>query len=315
MSNFKKHSDREIFSFFLEQSNKNVQGVFHISSSKPGPIVGITACTHGNEPAGLAAFSYLLHEVDVEKNLLRGELYLIVNNIRAAEKYFEGDSLSRFIDINMNRLPIDIQEAHTSENYEIARARELLPIWKKFTHGLDIHSTRSEMKPMIIGRENTFHSGLIEGIPIDTLISNIDKIQINKPAFFFYGQKPSDQVFAIEAGSHESPTSFERATAASTIMLENLDMLKKTHRTPKKEYTEYKVRDSILFPNFSYNFAPGIEDFKKISKGTVIATDGGDNSISMPFDGCVILKTTPKNRKELTEEVAFLTTCPKKRIL
>ncbi len=175
-----------------------VPGVMRISSGRAGPIVGVTVCSHGNEPSGLAAVDYLLNTLKLPVNLLRGEVYLVVNNLQAALES------KRFVSVDMNRLPADTPTRDNDPASEVRRSRELLPIWKKFDVGLDIHSTSQDAPPMIISLGPMFHAELVRGFPIEIVISNIDRVQRGKPAPAFYGIARRRRPSASRQGSTTS---------------------------------------------------------------------------------------------------------------
>ncbi|OGG81032.1 hypothetical protein A3H77_00355 [Candidatus Kaiserbacteria bacterium RIFCSPLOWO2_02_FULL_56_11] len=284
-----------------------------VDSRRPGSVLGISACTHGNEPSGLAVFEFLLKEKHIEKELLCGSLYLVVNNIRATEKFFsavneEEIRKSRYCDVNMNRLPKDTLELENDARYEVVRARKVYPIWERFTVGLDVHSTLDPSEPMIISRGGGFHPELVRGFPIQTLISNIDKIQLGAPAFAFYGGLESNtQVFAIEAGQHTDPESFGRAVACATALLQNLGMLSGTSAERRVDYREYHINDSIIFPNSSFDFVKSFKSYDEIRKGELLARNANGEEIHAPFDGHLIMPTSRRgDKKDISEEVAFL---------
>jgi len=220
----------EVLREFKKSTCDGVPGVMKIDGPRPGPVLGITACTHGNEPSGLAIFHYLLNDLNIKETLQCGTLYLVVNNVRAAEKFFAATTEkemkdARYADVNMNRLPRDVMSS-TDKKYELVLARELYPIWQRFTHGLDIHSTLTDTMPMIISRGNNFEriAKLVRGFPIEILISNIDRMQIGVPPFSFYGVSSDVPVFAIEAGQHTKSETLERARDCAVALLQNLEM-------------------------------------------------------------------------------------------
>ena len=66
---------RGIFDRLTTSTSNGVHGVMAINSGNPGPVLGITACTHGNEPSGLAVFDYLLNDIHIEKwHFFKGKL-------------------------------------------------------------------------------------------------------------------------------------------------------------------------------------------------------------------------------------------------
>ncbi|MBI5644632.1 succinylglutamate desuccinylase/aspartoacylase family protein [Candidatus Kaiserbacteria bacterium] len=302
-----------LFKRFKEMQCEDISGVMRIESGKLGPILGITACTHGNEPSGLAAFEYLLREKNIEKELMCGTLYLVINNICATEKFFNATSneeirKSRFCDINMNRLPRETLHLTSDTRYEIVRARELYPVWKHFEFGIDIHSTLELSEPMIISRGGEFHPELVRGFPIKTLISNIDRIQIGAPAFSFYSSPESDaKIFAIEVGQHTDPSSFERAATCAVSLLENLSMLPSTKQSVAMEYDEYHIDDSIVFPDLSFDFIKEFKSYEKVHKGDLLAMSTNEKEIRATFDGHLIMPTSRRGTdKDISEEMAFI---------
>lgn len=309
----KSHTLFPIFNRFKEAQREGISGVVRIESGKPGPVLGITACTHGNEPSGLAIFGYLLNEKNIEKELKCGTLYLVVNNIRATERFFGATSeseiqKSRYCDVNMNRLPKEALDLMNDARYEIARVRELYPLWKRFEFGLDVHSTLDPSEPMIISKGGEFHSDLVRGFPIRKLISNIDKVQIGIPAFALYGGLGSKaKTFAVEAGQHTDPDSFTRAATCAISLLENLDMLPRTQESTVVEYDEYHIDDSIIFPDISFDFIKDFKSYDEIHKGDLLAQNTKGEGIRAPLDGHLIFPTSRRGaNKDISEEVAFI---------
>ncbi len=302
-----------LFEHFKEMQYEGIPGVMRIKSKNPGPIVGITACTHGNEPSGLAIFEYLLKEKNIEKTLRCGTLYLVINNIRATEKFFDATNeeeirKSRYCDINMNRLPKEVLRLPDDSRYEVLRTKQLLPIWQCFEFGLDVHSTLDPSDPMIISRGEKFFQNLVHGFPIKKLISNIDKVQIGLPAFALYGKPESDaKIFAIEAGQHTDPRSFERAATCAMALLENLDMLPHTQQAVTTEYEEYYIDDSVTFPDLSFDLVKDFKSYEEIHKGDLLARNAKGEEIRSVFNGHLIMPTSLRGTaKDISEEITFI---------
>ena len=302
-----------LFKRFEGTQCEGVSGVMRIGSGKPGPVLGITACTHGNEPSGLAVFEYLLNKKNIEKELVCGTLYLIINNMRAVKRFFDATTSeeirkARYCDVNMNRLPRNFLHLVNDERYEISRARELYLIWQHLESGIDIHSTLEPSEPMIISRGEEFHPDLMRGFPIKTLISNIDGVQIGAPAFSFYGGFGSDaKIFAIEAGQHADPKAFERASACAISLLENLNMLPRAPHPVAMVYDEYHIVDSIVFPDVSFDFIKDFKSYERIHAGDLLARNEKDEEIRAAIDGHLIMPTSQRGAdKDVSEEVAFI---------
>lgn len=295
-------------------SYQGVEGVLRFEGLTPGPCVGITVCTHGNEPSGLAAAAFLIKHLS-EFPLLRGTLYLVLNNIEATRMYFAAETdeekrKARYVDVNMNRLPKDVLGLTDDSRYEIQRVQALNRIWETFTIGFDIHSTTSPTEPMIISKGKKFDTiaGLIRNFPMDILISNIDEVQLNLPAFALYGGVETEiPVFAIETGQHTEQIAFQRAVEASKALLQNAGMFSCAPHIPNKRYREFIIDDSILFPDASFDFVRDFKSYDAVREGDLLAQDDKGREIKAPFDGHLIFPTERRGEsKDISEEVSFL---------
>jgi len=301
------------FNYLKNQEVENIPGVLIFDSGIPGPCVGVTMMTHGNEPSGLACSIYFRNNEILKKRLKRGRVILILNNLEAGEKYFEARRAdnqqeilkSRFIDINMNRLPADLT-AH-GQAYEVIRAKRLLPLWKKFDYGIDVHSTTQKSEPMIIPVGH-LRTGLFKGFPMENIISNIENVQIGKPAAAFYGE-PSKKIptVIVETGSHGDPDSFVRAIDSVNHFLCNIGLVDdiETPVVPKK-CKHYRVSGTLMVPNSSYTLTRVFKTYDFVKKGELLA-DGDRGPILMPFDGHALMGPKDTTIRYLAEEVLFLT--------
>ena len=297
-----------------------VKGVLQIDSGKSGPVFGITVCTHGNELAGLATVHYLINIYKIKKKLMNGSLIIAVNNLRACKRALDaknevGRLKSRYIDMNMNRLPERMVNVNNKNQYEIRRAKSLMPIWKMFDIAIDIHSTIQDNQPMVIARTN-LNYGLIKDFPIDILITNIDKVQCGiPPAFGFYGVNKNIQTIGIEAGQHDSKKSHETAIKCVLSMLKKKGMIASKQSGLKyKIFREYRIFDSVVFANRNSRLSRVLRDFETVRKGELLAIADNKN-IYAPSDCCIMM--APKGIKpvKIHEEVIFLSMPMIKRII
>jgi len=306
----------EEFSLIRSSSFLGIPGVIIFDSGIPGPCLGITIQTHGNEPSGLAALRYFRKE-NLTQNLLKGSVIFVLNNIEASERYFETFKISdsderskaklkaRFCDVNMNRLPMDTLRLSGNFRSEIVRAQKLAPVWKRFDVGLDIHTMRNTTDPMIVALGDV-KSDLYRGFSVNNIIRNIENVQTGKPAAAFYGESGVTPVFGIEAGLHEEASSFELAVVCVLKLLQNIDMLDGESEATKKIYKEYWVNSSIFFPNESYELSKEFKGYEQVEAGQIIALGDGD-PIRVQSAGHIVFG--PLGRKPtapLTDEVLFL---------
>jgi predicted deacylase len=305
------------FVYIRNQKIGGVSGVLCFDSGVPGPCVGVTISTHGNEPSGLAALHYF-REKKIADRLTRGSVVFVLNNILACERYFAslrisdpqkretGKRAARFYDVNMNRLPANTLRLSNDHRYEIRRAIELRSVWKRFDVGLDIHSTKSASDPMIVALGRVSPQ-LYDNFPIRSVIRNIERIQTGKPASYFYGKPGVTPVFGIEAGSHESLKAFQVAAACVVTLLDNMNMLesgKNRQRTAQKR--EYKINQSVFFPNESYLLVKRFSNFEKIKAGDIIAKGNGKDIVASRSGHIIFAPPGLKPVAPLTDEVLFL---------
>lgn len=313
-----KVSIKNELSFLKKSTLLAVNGVYRIDSNKPGPVFGLTICTHGNEIAGIAAVNYLRNIYKIEKKLLCGSIIVVVNNLRAAEKALRankeiGRLKSRYIDLNLNRLPKDLLKIDRDRCYEINRAKDLLPIWGMFDVALDIHSTTQDNPPMIIASDNLDYN-LVKDFPIKVIISNIVKVQIGAPAFSFYGGKKKIQTVEIESGQHDKTSSQTVAIKSILSLLKKMKMIKGKNKVGKKVFKEYYVYGSVIFSDKEASLDRVFKSFEFIKKGEKIATVKS-KIIKTRQDSCVLMAPKGLKSVKVGEEAIFLSKPVKDKII
>jgi len=310
---------KSLYSAFLTLNQRhymNVQGCHCFDSKKEGPTVGITVMTHGNEPAGLAAYRYF---VDGLIKPERGKVIFILNNLRAANNYFNCfDTIEfkrefRFLDTNLNRLPencLDIK----SNSYEINRLKELFPVYKSFDFGLDIHSTETDSQPTIINISDDLNHGLFRGFPtiLNRLISNMANIQKGVPACNFFGGLNNDiPILGIETGTHLSEASLEMSVSCVIQFCKNCGVIVDFSDFSPKKFRNYRVIKSVFFPDDSFYTVRSFSALEPLKQGEILGQNLEGEKIFCPTD-CLTLFGKNKNYKSKSQndEVFFLTDYP-----
>ncbi|HVN26647.1 MAG TPA: succinylglutamate desuccinylase/aspartoacylase family protein [Candidatus Paceibacterota bacterium] len=304
------------FNEIIASKLNGVSGVWVARSARPGPVVGITIGTHGNEPSGLAAYWYYRHVYQLEHQLQSGTVIFILNNICAMASYLDAVAQNdearkrqaRFVDLNMNRLPDDVFDRDDDQRYEVRRANELRPVWSMIEYGLDLHSTLATSDPQVIALERS-SIDMVRRFPIVTVIKNIDAIQTGKPASYFYGNGKA-AVYGIEGGKHEQRATFVRTAECVKQFLMELAMLKRRRTHPKRVQRVYSIFSSVLFPNSSYELTEVLPSFKRIEKGHLIAK--GDQGPILAPSRCYTINACPfKKPPKEGDELMFLSRPPK----
>lgn len=260
---------------------KNIPGITIIKGSKPGPKVGIIACTHGDEPTGLS----ILRKLKTLKPV-RGQLILIHNNIKATRLK------KRFCDLNMNRLPTNALTQKAPTHYEVKRLQQLHTIIKDLDFALDIHTTSAMPEPFVVILNKTIPS-IAKKLGIPTIISNMAKIQKDQAFISFCGGSKSVRI-GIECGLHGTKEAKQTALQATMNFLSEIEIIKKTAQAPWPRPTLFQLVGSIMAPERGYRLTRLLKPFEKLRKGEKILTKKGSTPVTIPLNCQVLLppKTT-----------------------
>lgn len=290
-------------------SDTGVPGVIKVDDGIAGPCVCISVCTHGNEPSGLYGIGKLLEYLENERVQVRGTLLLILNNLSATAQYISALQTgeprnSRYIDINMNRLPLDVF-TKDAVKYEESRAQELRSTWERISYALDIHSTTLPTEPFIVNPRHELARQIIAGLPIHKIIMNTDTYASGYPAIHFYGteEKPA-QTIGIECGSHEDKCGFAVATESIFTFLSHTNTISVSEAPKHDCYEVYEIRESIYRPNESYKIVKEFANFEFVLKGTELLR--GDGAPVVLSEDSHSFFVSPNTDTSLLEEVMFL---------
>ena len=313
-----KRGQKKEFTFIKDSSYQGVSGVWRIDSGVPGPIVGITICTHGNEISGLAALWYFRHHFLPTEALKCGSVIFVLNDIEAAEQYFkaqtpEEEKLCRKVDDNMNRLPVDTMERSGNDSYEIRRAQELRPIWESFDSALDLHSfTQSGPPPMIVSCFAEWPE-LIKSWPIERVIKDIEIVQRNKPACSFYGHNGKEKrpFIGLECGSHREKSSLVIAITSTISFLRYLGVVGSLEsELPSYQHRVFKIIGSVFFLDKTYRVVRSFTDGTEVRKGEVVGRNPEGKEIYSSCDGITLFWDKSDTPSDINEEVFFIAELP-----
>ncbi len=270
--------------------------VHSFDSGKPGPHVMVNALTHGNELCGAVALDFLFRH-DLRPR--QGRLTLVFANVAAYERFDpEEPSASRCIDEDFNRLWTPETLGGPRQSRELARARELLPVYRSADYLLDIHSMSTFHEPII----------LCNGLPKERALAQ----RVGYPAAVACGpvyaegkriidhdmfQDPGDAKTAllVECGQHWAAATGVAALDTALYFLKALDVIDPAFAEaniatkPAPPQRMLDITHGIAAETDSFRFASdfvGLERFPRA--GTVIATDG-DKDIRTPYDDCILV--------------------------
>ena len=90
--NASKTKYENIFNYLVRSEYRGIKGVLCINSGIPGPCMGISILTHGNEPCGLEVAKAFLKK---PKQLVKGKILICINNINAGLIIFRQGQLRK----------------------------------------------------------------------------------------------------------------------------------------------------------------------------------------------------------------------------
>ncbi len=286
-------------------------GVDVVDSGIPGKTIAITMCTHGNEPVGLMVYDYM-KQYFVDHPLLQGRVLFILVNEQALRNYLlattdEEERNTRYVDINMNRIPEESHLLNDPSTYEQQRLQELYAILSTVDIALDLHSTSLPSEPMVMSLASTSHR-MLHALPISNVITNVEGCMGN--IFFMsyiggYAQSHAETV-GIECGSHYEEQSVQRGIDVVIAVLEEYEFLKKEHTEKSSQVQRiFTMSDQVFFPDDSYTLVKEFANFEYVKKGEELAVGDGE-TIFAPYDCYTVFAFKGGKPPSLQEAALFL---------
>lgn len=297
-------------SVLLNHTYNWINWVKLIDSWKPWPIIWISACTHWWEVVWIEIIEYLLNMLNLEKEIQKGKLYLILSNIEAYNKFRKWDYNNienilncRYIDENLNRC-CDENNLNNSDSYEAKRAKELTQILKTLNYHFDIHSVMTQSPPMLLYTKKSFNI-LKNVFNTDLELIDITKVQVWKPLIDICERNWWYWIW-IETWSQLDKSWYKVWLDNITRLLHFLWIVNKSFwanlLADNKEREKIKVLSSIMVKNNFFYTNRHFSNMEQIQKWEFIAFDW-ENKIFAP-DNCFIL--FPKPKPFIWEEFCFL---------
>ncbi len=288
-----------------------IQWVLHIDSGKKWPIIGITACTHGWETVWLEIIDYLLNTIDITKNLIQGEIYLILSNIKAYEKSLELKAKwdpeyiinARYIEENMNRC-CSVESLNNPINYERQRANELTKILKKLEYHFDIHSTMNPSWSMFIHTEKS-EERFKNIFNTDETYINLPETVVGKPLLDIT-ERNGGMGMAIETWNQTNKDGYKVGIDNVLRLLSELKMIDvaqidQTLLLDDKANEKYHIVGSVFIETEQFIPAKEFNNLEVVKKWEIIAHDW-DKIIYAEDDYHIIMPSS----KHSGEEYCFL---------
>ena len=284
--------------------NGGIPYAWTFGSGRAGPHVLIQALTHGNEVCGAIALDWLLRKA---VRPTRGTLSLAFANVAAYQRFDAANPFaSRCVDEDFNRLWSAEVLDGPRESSELARARQLRPLYDRVDYLLDLHSMSDPCPPLAMAGCQPKGLALARalGMPRNIVIDGGHAAgrRLRDYAFFDDAADPRGALL-IECGQHWEPAAPDVARQSVLRWLRHFAMaapdLLDAHLTPAVDPPQVliEVTTTVTIGSDDFAFILPIVALQRIARaGTVYAIDGG-REIRTPHDDCVVIMPTRRPKK------------------
>jgi predicted deacylase len=282
-----------------EAGNIDIPYVWRFEGAMPGPSLTVQALTHGNEVCGAIALDWLLRE---EFRPLRGVLTLIFANVAAYETFDASDPYAaRCLDEDFNRIWDAAVLDGARSSRELARARELRPLYDATDHLLDLHSMTDPCVALALAGRQRKGVALARALGMPAYIV-VDGGHRTGRRLRDYAQfdDPADarDALLIECGQHWERAAAIVAQQALLRFLRHFDAAERTflnahlRKGAAAEQKTIEVTDVVTMASDAFAFALPVHALMTIEhEGTLLARDGV-HEIRTPYDDCVLIMPT-----------------------
>jgi predicted deacylase len=284
--------------------NAGIPYVWRFVADRPGPRVTIQALTHGNEVCGAIANDWLLQEA---VRPVRGTLTLTFANVDAFLRFDAADPFaSRCLDEDFNRLwSADVLDG-ARQTRDLARARELRPVYDETDYLLDLHSMTDPCPPLALagrqqkGLELALAVGLPEHVVIDA--GHAAGKRLRDYAAFDDPVDPRNALL-VECGQHWERAAPEVAKQSALRFMRHFGMLDAAFldahldASPLPAQRAIEITDVVTITTDDFAFALPVAGLTVIAKGGSLLARDGATSVRTPYDDAVLIMPTRRPRK------------------
>lgn len=284
--------------------NAGIAYAWTFRSQRPGPHVLMQALTHGNEVCGAIALDWLLrHNPRPE----RGVLSVVFANMAAYSRFDHGDPFaSRCVDEDFNRLWTPAVLDGPRVSVELARARELRPLYDTVDYLLDLHSMSEPCVALAMAGRQRKGVELARSIAIPQHIV-VDRGHAAGTRLRDYGpfDDPEDarNALLVECGQHWEAQAPVLATQAVLRFLRHFEILDASWldahiaRAPTVPQRVVEVTATVTIQTDEFRFVRNVRGFETIpDAGTVYAVDG-EAQIRTPHGDCILVMPTRRPKR------------------
>jgi predicted deacylase len=284
--------------------NTGISYVWRFESSRPGPSLVVQALTHGNEVCGAIALDWLMEE---GFRPTRGTFTAVFANVRAYASFDPAEPFaSRCVDEDFNRLWTDDVLGSARQSAELARARELRPVYDAADHLLDLHSMTDPCPPLALCGRHAKGLSLARaiGVPEHIVIDGGHAAgkRLRDYAFFDEASDPRNALL-IECGQHWERDAPRVAREATLRFLRQFDAIDEAffqaHAEPVAPARQraIEVTDAITIASDAFRFMMPVTGLAVVPRGGTLLARDGEVDVRTPYDDCVLIMPTRRPKR------------------
>lgn len=274
--------------------------VHQFTSGKAGPNILITGLIHGNEISGAVALDFLLKK-GIRPEI--GTLTLCFANVAAYRCFNPAKPhLSRYLDVDMNRVWSRETLKNGPASRELARAREILPVVEQADYLLDIHSMSDDCQPLALAGKQEKGVTLARAIGLAPYIimdrGHASGLRLRDCDRFSRGSNRPASLL-MECGQHWRQATAEFAINSSLRFLVATGILGQekaarwlTLPRARKERV-LDVTHTVTVEHEAFFFTRSVQAMERIKRaGTELGLDGVTPVVT-PYDDCFLVMPQP----------------------
>jgi predicted deacylase len=287
-----------------QAGNTGIPFVWTFTSDRPGPHVTIQALTHGNEVCGAISNDWLMRKAF---RPTRGTLTLAFANVAAYRTFNPADPYtSRCVDEDFNRLWTAETLDGTRQTTDLARARELRPVYDATEYLLDLHSMTDPCAPLALagrqrkGLELAFAIGIPEHVVIDA--GHQAGRRLRDYAAFDDPGSPRTALL-LECGQHWERAAPDVARQATLRFLRHFGMADSAfldahvEALPLPRQRAIEITHVVTIATDSFRFARPVEGLDVIAKAETLLAHDGDAEVRTPYENSVLVMPSRRPKK------------------
>lgn len=272
--------------------------ILHTKGNEPGPHLVLFGCVHGNEPATTAAIREL-HKTLV---LTRGQITFVP--VANPDAYAAG---KRYLEEDLNRV---FRKTENPQSYEARLANQLTAIVDDADFLLDIHSFAAPGHTCVfVDYPTEQNQALAKQLGAEYALVGWPKMYEESPIDSYdttrYASEVGRDGLLVECGQHADPQATARAVEFVMRTLQFFNMVTEQPVSEEPVTPPQTVRMTKVFTkeHEGDTFAHKWQHLEPVSKGTIIATRGSGELVTVERDSLIML---PKHNAPVGGEWFYL---------